>query len=154
MELLISKPSKVEGDDDLVHYLRTLQQPLASLIRSIEGSEGSRGSSTSASRKRSREQDEDEKSKKTSSPVCNYLAIDDSGRALVLAAHRELLRHEASLSTNKRSASVIELLLRSSSAAQLTRFGATSASIFAILIDKQACVACFTNVLVTVSSRF
>jgi hypothetical protein len=125
MELLISKPSKVEGDDDLVHYLRTLQQPLASLIRSIEGSEGSRGSSTSASRKRSREQDEDEKSKKTSSPVCNYLAIDDSGRALVLAAHRELLRHEASLSTNKRSAPAIELLLRSSSVAQLTRFGAS-----------------------------
>jgi hypothetical protein len=115
MELFISKPSKVEGDDDLVHYLRTLQQPLASLIRTIEGS---------ASRKRSREQDEDKKLK-NSSPVCNYLAIDDSGRALVLAAHRELLRHEASLSTNKRSAPAIELLLRSSSAAQLTRFGAS-----------------------------
>ena len=127
MEFIITKPSKVEGDDDLVHYLRTLQQPLASLIRSIEGregSEGSRGSSTSASRKRSREQDEDKKLK-NSSPVCNYLAIDDSGRALVLAAHRELLRHEASLSTNKRSAPAIELLLRSSSAAQITRFGAS-----------------------------
>jgi len=121
MELLIFKPSKIEGDDDLVHYFRTLQQPLASLIRTIEGSGGS---STSASRKRSREQDEDEKFK-NSTPVCNYLAIDDSGRALVLAAHRELLRHEASLSTNKRCASVIELLLRSSSVAQLTRFGAS-----------------------------
>jgi len=119
MELII-KPSKVEGDDDSVHYLRTLQQPLASLIRTIEGSGRS-----STSRKRSREQDEDEKSKKLSSPVCNYLAIDDCGRALVLAAHRELLRHEASLSTNKHSASVIELLLRSSSAAQITRFGAS-----------------------------
>jgi len=123
MELII-KPSKIEGDDDLVHYVRTLQQPLASLIRTIEGSEGKEESSTSASRKRSREQDEDKKSK-NSSPVCNYLAIDESGRALILAAHREILRHEASLSTNKRSAPSIELLLRSSSAAQLTRFGAS-----------------------------
>ena len=121
MESIITKPSKVEGDDDLVHYLRTLQLPLASLIRSIEGE------SSATSRKRSRDEkvDNDEKTKNPSSPVCSYLAIDDSGRALVLAAHRELLRHEASLSTNKRSAPAIELLLRASSAAQLTRFGAS-----------------------------
>jgi len=121
METILTKPSKVEGDDDLVHYLRTLQKPLASLIRTIEGSD--EFSATSRKRSRDEKVEDDEKATNPSSPVCSYLAIDDSGRALVLAAHRELLRHEASLSTNKRSAPAIELLLRSSSAAQLTRFG-------------------------------
>jgi hypothetical protein len=120
---VITKPSKVEGDDDLVHYLRTLQKPLASLVRTIEGTTVAT-TSVSTSRKRSREEVE-EKEIQHSSPVCSYLAIDESGRSLVLAAHRELLRHEASLSTNKRSAPAIELLLRSSSATQLTRFGAS-----------------------------
>lgn len=124
MHFFTAKPSKAEGDDDLVHYLRSLQQPLASLIRTIEVSRGS-STSTSSKRLREEEEDDDEKSRKPTSPVCNYLAIDDNGRALVLAAHRELLRHEASLSTNKRSASAVELLLRSSSAAQLVRFGAS-----------------------------
>lgn len=60
----------------------------------------------------------------TASPsVLTVATLDDESSALVRRAYTEIKRREASLASNKKCSLVIELLLQSSSATQLLRFG-------------------------------